>query len=80
MGWASATILAFSANFVVVYSPLVNVSYRFNYIETVSSFASIMACRVFRGVALGTMAADDISSGLSSTRIAAALEMVSIRS
>ncbi|KZP29389.1 hypothetical protein FIBSPDRAFT_884829 [Athelia psychrophila] len=71
----SATIVGFSANFIVMYSSAVPFDYRFTLIEMVAAFANIMACRVFRGVALGTMASQNTPSGLSTTMIIAALEL-----
>ncbi|KZP06687.1 hypothetical protein FIBSPDRAFT_999969 [Athelia psychrophila] len=67
-----ATIVGFSANFIVMYSSAVPFDYRFTLIEMVAAFANIMACRVFCGVALGTMASQNPPSGLSTTMIIAA--------
>lgn len=58
-----------------MYSAVAPIDYRFMFLNAVSALANIMACRVFRGVALGTMAARDMPSGLSTTRIDAALEL-----
>ncbi|KZP11653.1 hypothetical protein FIBSPDRAFT_1050581 [Athelia psychrophila] len=43
-----------------------------------ASYTNMMACRVFRGVALGLMHMEAASAGLTSTRIAAAFELAPI--
>ncbi|KZP30754.1 hypothetical protein FIBSPDRAFT_1038011 [Athelia psychrophila] len=77
-----ATILVISANFVLMYSSLVPVDYRFLCLGAVSVFVNIMACRVFRGVALETMYANDSLARPSptGTGIAAALQLATLPS
>ncbi|KZP29393.1 hypothetical protein FIBSPDRAFT_946688 [Athelia psychrophila] len=70
-----ATIVSFSANLIIMYSSMAPVDYRCTLTEMVAAFANIMACRVFRGVALETMASQNTPSGLSTMMIAAALEL-----
>ncbi|KZP29386.1 hypothetical protein FIBSPDRAFT_1038803 [Athelia psychrophila] len=70
-----ATILGFSANFIIMYSSVVPVDYRSMLLVMVYALANITACHVFRGVALGTMASQNTPSGFGNTMIAAALEL-----
>ncbi|KZP07856.1 hypothetical protein FIBSPDRAFT_901729 [Athelia psychrophila] len=72
-----AIILFFWVHFAVMVSPLVPVNFHYLLNTTYMAFTNLMACRVFRGVALGML---ETSSGtvtdLSSTRIAAAFNAV----
>lgn len=63
-----------------MYSSVAPIDYRYGFLDMVSALVNIMACRVFRGVALGTMASRDMPSGLSTTMIEAALELDSLPS
>ncbi|KZP06690.1 hypothetical protein FIBSPDRAFT_966245 [Athelia psychrophila] len=70
-----ATILGFSANFIIMYSSVAPIHFRYMLLNMVYALANITACHVFRGVALGTMASQNTPSGLSTTMIVAALEL-----
>ncbi|KZP07984.1 hypothetical protein FIBSPDRAFT_840687 [Athelia psychrophila] len=72
-----ATVLFFWVNLAVSVSPLVPVSARSSLTTSYMAFTNIMACTVFRGVALGMLENSPTSTGLSSTRIAAAFELAS---
>ncbi|KZP05103.1 hypothetical protein FIBSPDRAFT_1054285 [Athelia psychrophila] len=67
-------IVFFIANFVVMLSPLIPTGDHFLTAMILGAFTNMMACRVFRGVALGMME-DHPTTGLSTTRIAAAMEL-----
>ncbi|KZP26797.1 hypothetical protein FIBSPDRAFT_819071 [Athelia psychrophila] len=67
-------IVFFIANMVVMVSPLIPTADHFITAMVLSGFTNIMACRVFRGVALGMME-DHPATGLSTTRIAAAMQL-----
>ncbi|KZP15856.1 hypothetical protein FIBSPDRAFT_1047913 [Athelia psychrophila] len=69
-----AVIIFFSANLVVMVSPSIPTVDHFLTITTLLGFTNMMACRVFRGVALGMME-DYPATGLSSTRIDAAMQL-----
>lgn len=64
----SATIAFFLVNLMMMVSPWVPVNLRYVLVPSYAAFTNIMACRVFRGVALGVF--DD--SQLTTTKIAAA--------
>ncbi|KZP07989.1 hypothetical protein FIBSPDRAFT_1052653 [Athelia psychrophila] len=70
-----AIIFSFWVNLAVMVSPLVPVSSHHLLNTPYIAFTNIMACRVFRGVALGMLEKSLTSAGLSSTRIAAAFEL-----
>lgn len=67
-----ATILLFFVNLAVKLSPSVTLYSNNSLITEYLGFVNIAACLVFRGVALGVI---EESPGLSSTRIAAAMEL-----
>ncbi|KZP30755.1 hypothetical protein FIBSPDRAFT_1038013 [Athelia psychrophila] len=77
-----ATIPVFSANAVLMYSSLAPKEYRNLCHNPVSAFVNIMACRVFRGVALETMHANHSLTRPSptGTGIAAALQLATLPS
>ena len=71
----SATITFIAFNFIVMNAAFVPSTYRYLFVTPTVTFQNMMACRVFRGVALGMM--NDSASmnfGLTSTRIAAAFD------
>lgn len=57
-----------------MFGPFVHVNQRFILITSYAGFQNIMACRVFRGVALGMIQTDN-SCGLNSTEIAVAIQL-----
>lgn len=65
-----------------MYSSLVPIKYRNLCLNAIDAFVNIMACRVFRGVALDTMGADNSLPRPSSTGtdIAAALQLATLPS
>lgn len=71
----SATLLFFVAALVAISSPLVPATTRVIFRAFYIGFTNIMACTVFRGVALGMMQTENASFGLSSTRVAAAFRL-----
>ncbi|KZP05148.1 hypothetical protein FIBSPDRAFT_1052649 [Athelia psychrophila] len=74
-----AIILFFWVNFAVAVSPLIPVSSHYVLNTPYIMFTNVMACRVFRGVALGMLEkSPTIAAGLSSTRIAAAFELAPV--
>lgn len=73
---SSATILFFTLT--TIFSPLVPRNQRFILITSYVGFTNIMACRVFRGVALGMIYTED-SPGLTSTRIDAAIQLAPLQ-
>ena len=70
----SAVILLFLVNLAVMVSPLVTAQSHWTFVTGYISFTNIMACRVFRMVALGMLDVSRDQVGLSTTRIAAAFE------
>ncbi|KZP29163.1 hypothetical protein FIBSPDRAFT_779019 [Athelia psychrophila] len=75
-----AIILYFWVNIAVMVSPLVPASSHSVLTTSYITFTNIMACRVFRGVALGMLEKSPTTAGLSSTQIAAAFELAPIPS
>ncbi|KZP29162.1 hypothetical protein FIBSPDRAFT_947163 [Athelia psychrophila] len=75
-----ATILYFWVNIAVMVSPLVPANYHSVLTASYITFTNIMACRVFRGVALGMLEKSPTTAGLSSTQIAAAFELAPVAS
>ncbi|KZP14279.1 hypothetical protein FIBSPDRAFT_1048841 [Athelia psychrophila] len=73
-----AIILFFWVNLAIVVSPLIPASSHYALNTAYFAFTNIMACRVFRGVALGVLEKSPTSAGLSSTRIGAAFELASV--
>ncbi|KZP13613.1 hypothetical protein FIBSPDRAFT_1049312, partial [Athelia psychrophila] len=73
-----AAISFFWVNLIVKMSPLIPANSHFLLSSSYMPFMNIMACRVFRGVALGMIETSTTTSGLSSTRIAAAFELMPI--
>jgi len=71
-----ATILFFFGNLVVMLSPSINPAFNSFMVTAYICFTNIMACSVFRGVALGTI--EQTPAGLNTTRIAAAFQMDSL--
>lgn len=64
----------FFANLAVIKSPLITEPLdHYTLVNMYIAFVNIMACRVFRGVALGMLHMENTPSGLSTTRIARAL-------
>ncbi|KZP31740.1 hypothetical protein FIBSPDRAFT_849230 [Athelia psychrophila] len=70
-----AIILFFWVTLAVRVSPLIPAGSHFLLYTSYMAFTNIMACRVFRGVALGMIENSPTTAGLSSTRIAAAFEL-----
>ncbi|KZP07980.1 hypothetical protein FIBSPDRAFT_874920 [Athelia psychrophila] len=73
-----AIILFFWVHLIVKTSPLVPASFHNVLVTAYITFTNIMACRVFRGVALGVLETSAASSGLSTTQIVAAFELVPV--
>ncbi|KZP20291.1 hypothetical protein FIBSPDRAFT_1044937 [Athelia psychrophila] len=72
-----AIIMSFWVNLAVMLSPLIHAGFHYVLNTPYMVFTNIMACRVFRGVALGMLETSPTTdAGLSSTRIAAAFEAV----
>ncbi|KZP19464.1 hypothetical protein FIBSPDRAFT_1045441 [Athelia psychrophila] len=67
-----STILFFFVNLAVIWSPPVPAGAEYLLAALHVGFTNMMACRVFRGVALGTM---QMEVGLTTTRIAAAFQL-----
>lgn len=66
----SAVVMFFFAELAVMISPLIRVPNQHYLLSTTYiSFANIMACRVFRGVALGRLESNSTQVGLTSTNI-----------
>lgn len=70
----SSIFISFFVNLAVSSSPLVSASQQGALVTAYGVFANIMACHVFRGIALGYMT-DRSTVGLTSTRIAAAFQL-----
>ncbi|KZP13608.1 hypothetical protein FIBSPDRAFT_1049307 [Athelia psychrophila] len=73
-----AAISFFWVNLIVRMSPLIPAGSHFLLSSSYMPFMNIMACRVFRGVALGMIENSPTTAGLSSTRIAAAFELLPV--
>ncbi|KZP04535.1 hypothetical protein FIBSPDRAFT_968057 [Athelia psychrophila] len=73
-----AIILFFWVNVAVMVSPRIPASYHFVLSTPYMMFTNVMACRVFRGVALGMLEESPTAPGLSSTRIAIAFELTPV--
>ncbi|KZP04457.1 hypothetical protein FIBSPDRAFT_806781 [Athelia psychrophila] len=73
-----AAILFFWVNLIVRMSPLIPAGSHFLLSSSYMPFMNIMACRAFRGVALGMIENSPTTAGLSSTRIAAAFEVLPV--
>ncbi|KZP14289.1 hypothetical protein FIBSPDRAFT_834142 [Athelia psychrophila] len=73
-----AIILTFWVNLAILVSPLIPASSHYALNTAYFAFTNIMACRVFRGVALGVLEKSPTTAGLSSTRIAAAFELAPV--
>ncbi|KZP10010.1 hypothetical protein FIBSPDRAFT_1051548 [Athelia psychrophila] len=73
-----ATILFFWVILAVMESPLIPVNYHYALNTPYMVFTNIMACRVFRGVALGMLENSPTTAGLSSTQIAAAFQLTPV--
>ena len=71
MGFASASVVFFMANIVVMCAPSVPRASRFVLVPFYAGFTNMMAARVFRGVARGLL---EGPPGLTTSRIAAALQ------
>lgn len=71
----SATILVYFANLGVIFSSSIPDGLRFTLIPAYIAFTNMVACRVFRGVALGSIENSPTGLGLTSTRIAAAFQL-----
>ncbi|KAF7974608.1 hypothetical protein HWV62_11572 [Athelia sp. TMB] len=70
----SATILFFFLNLVIMESPRLGSVTRYSLVNMYIAFTNIMACRVFRGIALGVMEDNLNPTSWNTARIAAALE------
>lgn len=70
--WYSSTILFFLINFAIICSPPTPTGAEYLIAIVYIAFTNMMACRVFRGVALGRMHVE--VAGLTSTRIAAVFQ------
>ncbi|KZP33080.1 hypothetical protein FIBSPDRAFT_1036237 [Athelia psychrophila] len=68
----ASIILFFFVNLVVMCSPLVPVGMHYSLINTYLGFTNLMACKIFRGTALGMM--QDSPSSWNTARIGAALD------
>ncbi|KZP33070.1 hypothetical protein FIBSPDRAFT_1036230 [Athelia psychrophila] len=68
----AAIILFFFVNLAMMCSPLVPVIMHYSLINTYIAFTNLMACKIFRGIALGMM--QDNPSSWNTARISAALE------
>ncbi|KZP33082.1 hypothetical protein FIBSPDRAFT_1036238 [Athelia psychrophila] len=68
----TTVILFFFVNLVMMCSPLVPVIMHYSLINTYITFTNIMACKIFRGIALGMM--QDSPSSWNTARIGAALD------
>ncbi|KZP02047.1 hypothetical protein FIBSPDRAFT_970588 [Athelia psychrophila] len=68
----AAIILFFFVNLATMCSPLVPVIMHYSLVNTYIAFTNLMACRIFRGIALGMM--QDNPSSWNTARISAALE------
>lgn len=71
----SATSLVFLAYLIMSSSPSVPSSLHYLFIVIYNGFTTMMACRVFRGVALGRIEDSSAQLGITSTRIAAAMQL-----
>lgn len=65
-------ILLFFVNLAMMYSPLVPAILHYSLVNTYIAFTNLMACKIFRGIALGMM--QDNPSGWNTARIEAALD------
>ncbi|KZP05150.1 hypothetical protein FIBSPDRAFT_940636 [Athelia psychrophila] len=70
-----AIILYFWVTFAVSVAPRIPASSHSLLTASCMAFTNLMACKVFRGVALGMLEESSTTSGLSSTRIAAAFAL-----
>ncbi|KZP18477.1 hypothetical protein FIBSPDRAFT_1046172 [Athelia psychrophila] len=70
-----STLLYFFLNFAVIWIPFVPPGGQFILFTAHVGFTNIMACRVFRGVALGMIHMEHRPNGLTSTAIANAFEL-----
>ncbi|KZP16998.1 hypothetical protein FIBSPDRAFT_934255 [Athelia psychrophila] len=70
-----STIAFIWATFVILWDPPVPHGTMYMLAALFASYMNMMACRVFRGVALGTIHMEAPPSGLTSTQIAAAFEL-----
>ncbi|KZP31072.1 hypothetical protein FIBSPDRAFT_814412 [Athelia psychrophila] len=73
-----AIIIFFWVNLIVSDSPLIPATSHDVLTTAYVTFTNIMACRVFRGVALGMLETSPTSSGLSTTQIAGAFELAPV--
>lgn len=74
--WCSAVVMIFFANLAVITSPSIHYPVEHYMLAgTYLSFTNIMACRAFRGIALGQLEDDTPHVGLTSTKINAAFQL-----
>ncbi|KZP11644.1 hypothetical protein FIBSPDRAFT_1050574 [Athelia psychrophila] len=69
-----STIAYILVHFAIIWQPPAPTGTLYTLASLYAGYTNMMACRVFRGVALGTMHMEAPSAGLTSTRIAAAFD------
>lgn len=74
----SSTFVFFFVTLAVVWIPLASPGGELVFITTHIGFTNLMACRVFRGVALGMIYMEPHPNGLTTTRIANAFQLVTV--
>ncbi|KZP14905.1 hypothetical protein FIBSPDRAFT_1048554 [Athelia psychrophila] len=70
-----STLLYFLVNFAIIWIPFAPPGGQFMLLTVHTGFTSIMACHVFRGVALGMIHMEPLPNGLTSTAIANAFQL-----
>ncbi|KZP10268.1 hypothetical protein FIBSPDRAFT_938124 [Athelia psychrophila] len=70
-----STLLYFFLNFAIIWIPFAPPGGQFILVTAHIGFTNIMACRVFRGVALGMIHMEPLPNGLTSTAIANAFQL-----